>query len=161
MSATVREQDHDPRRGRWIPWAFAGAMGLVVAVNAVLVYYAISTFTGVTVPRSYERGRGYEAVLAEAARQDALGWTAEVALGAGALRVVATDRDGRPVYGRVEGVLLRPLEGTEIPLVFAPTGSGRWSAELEAPQRGLWEARLTLFGPNEAAFDIRRRVMVP
>lgn len=161
MSAALHRPTHDPRRSRWIPWAFAGGLGLVVAVNMVLVYFAISTFTGVTVPRSYERGRGYEAVLAEAARQDALGWTAGVALTGGTLRVVAADREGRPVHGRVEGVLLRPLEGTEVPLAFAPTGGGRWAAEVEPPQRGQWEARLTLFGPNEAAFDIRRRVIVP
>ena len=161
MSATVQDQTHDPRRSRWIPWAFAGGMGLVVVVNLVLVYFAVSTFTGVTVPRSYERGRGYDQVLAEAARQDALGWKAEVSLGDGALRVQVSDRDGRPVYGRIQGVLLRPLEGTEIDLAFVPAGSGRWIAEAEPPRRGQWEARLTLFGPNEAAFDIRRRFVVP
>ncbi|WP_137124116.1 FixH family protein [Roseomonas sp. HF4] len=159
MSATV--QDHDPRRGRWIPWAFVGGMAIVVAVNLVLVWFAVTTFTGVTVPRSYERGRGYDAVLAEAARQDALGWRAEVTLAGGRLAVVATDRDGRAVPGRVEGVLLRPLEGTEIALRFAPTGGGRWAAEVTPPQRGQWEARLTLFGPDETPFDIRRRFVVP
>ena len=58
-------------------------------------------------------------------------------------------------------VLLRPLDGTEVPLAFAPRGTGRWSAQALPPQRGQWEARLTLFGPNEAAFDIRRRFDVP
>lgn len=159
MSAAM--QDHDPRRSRWIPWAFVGGMSVVIAVNMVLVWFAITTFTGVTVPRSYERGRGYDAVLAEAARQDALGWRAEVTLVGGRLAVVATDREGRGVAGRIEGVLLRPLEGTEIPLVFAPTGGGRWAAEVAPPKRGQWEARLTLFGPNETPFDIRRRLAVP
>lgn len=153
------DRRHDPNRSRWIPWAFVGGMGLVIVVNAVMVYYAISTFTGVTVPRSYERGRGYETVLAEAARQDALGWRAEVSLTGGALRVVATDREGRPVHGRVEGILLRPLEGMELPLAFAPTGGGRWAAEIAPPRPGQWEARLTLYGPNETAFDIRQRVI--
>ncbi|BDG73173.1 FixH family protein [Roseomonas fluvialis] len=157
MSATT----HDPRRGRWIPWVFVGGMALVVAVNLVLVYYAVSTFTGVTVPRAYERGRGYDTVLAEAARQDALGWRAEVMLAGGALSVAATDRAGHPVPGRIEGVLLRPLEGVEIPLAFAPRGSGRWAADASPPQRGQWEARLTLYGPNETPFDIRARVIVP
>jgi nitrogen fixation protein FixH len=159
MSATT--PDHDPRRGRWIPWAFVGGMAIVVAVNLVLVWFAVTTFTGVTVPRSYERGRGYDAVLAEAARQDALGWRADVTLAGGRLAVVATDRDGRALPGRVEGLLLRPLEGTEIPLRFAPTGGGRWAAEVTPPQRGQWEARLTLFGPDETPFDIRRRFVVP
>lgn len=159
MSATMNRPTHDPNRSRWIPWAFAGAMLLVVVVNMVMVYFATSTFTGVTVPRSYERGRGYDQVIAEAARQDALGWKAEVVLAGGALRVAATDREGRPVPGRVEGVLLRPLEGTEIPLAFNATGGGHWMAEVAPPRPGQWEARLTLFGPNETPFDIRQRVM--
>ncbi len=157
MSAST----YDPQRGRWIPWAFAGFMGVVVLVNLVLVYYAVSTFTGVTVPRSYERGRGYDTVLAEAARQDALGWRAEVTLASGALNVSATDREGRAVIGRIEGVLLRPLDGTELALDFAPRGTGRWSAAALPPQRGQWEARLTLYGPNETPFDIRARVIAP
>ena len=112
-------------------------------------------------PRSYERGRGYDTVLAEAARQDALGWQAEVALAGGALRVAATDREGRPVHGRLDGVLLRPLDGRELPLTFTPAGSGAWVAQIQPPERGQWEARLTLFGPNEVPFDIRRRLVVP
>lgn len=157
MSAST----YDPRRSRWIPWAFVGGMALVVVVNGIMAYYAISTFTGVTVPRSYERGRGYDQVLAEAARQDALGWKAEVTLAGGALTVSATDREGRAIPGRIEGVLLRPLEGLELPLDFTARGTGRWAAEATPPQRGQWEARLTLFGPDGSPFDIRRRVIVP
>jgi nitrogen fixation protein FixH len=156
MSAT-----YDPKRSRWIPWAFAGGMALVVVVNGIMAYYAISTFTGVTVPRAYERGRGYEQVLAEAARQDALGWKAEVTLAGGALSVVATDRDGRAIPGRIEGVLLRPLDGSEVPLDFVARSTGRWAAEALALQRGQWEARLTLYGPDGTPFDIRHRLIVP
>lgn len=155
---------HDPRRGRWIPWVFAGAMLAVVAVNAVLVVASVSTFTGVTVGQSYDRGRAYNAVLAEAARQDALGWTAEVALtaGGGALIVAVTDREGLPVAGRLDGVLLRPVEGTAVPLAPAATAPGRWQAVPEAALRpGLWEARLTLTGAEGSRLDIRRRVVVP
>lgn len=161
MSAAMNDRDYDPRRGRWVPWAFAGGMGVVFAVNLVLVYFAISTFTGVTEPHAYEHGRSYGAVLAEAARQDALGWKAEVSLAGGALHVTATDRAGRPVEGRVEGMLLRPLEGTNLPLAFVPAGGGRWAAEVQPPQPGQWEARLTLYGPNETPYDIRRRVIAP
>ncbi|CAH0133206.1 FixH family protein [Roseomonas sp. CECT 9278] len=156
MSAT-----YDPKRSRWIPWAFVGGMALVVVVNGIMAYYAISTFTGVTVPRAYERGRGYGQVLAEAARQDALGWTAHVTLAGGALAVIATDRDGRGIPGRIEGILLRPLEGHEFPLDFVARGTGRWAAQALPAQRGQWEARLTLFGPDGTPFDIRRRVAVP
>ncbi|MBW6396831.1 FixH family protein [Roseomonas sp. HJA6] len=160
MSMAMEQVPHDPRRSRWIPWAFVGAFLVVFTVNGVLIYYAISTFTGVTVPRAYEQGRHYDSVLAEAARQDALGWRAEVTLAGGLLSVVATDRDGHPVPGRIEGVLLRPLEGIELPLAFGPRGGGRWAAEVQPTERGQWEARLTLYGVDGTPFDIRQRVMV-
>ena len=123
MSAAMQQPGYDPNRSRWIPWAFAGGFAIVFAVNALMIYLAVSTFTGVTVTHAYERGRGYEAVLAEAARQDALGWRATVTLEGGLLSVAATDRDGRALAGEVEGVLMRPLEGTALPLAFASAAS--------------------------------------
>jgi nitrogen fixation protein FixH len=150
----------DPNRSRWIPWAFVGGMGLVVVVNLVLVYFALTTFTGVTTPRSYDRGRGYNAVLAEAARQDALGWTARVSLEGATLSVVVADREGQPLGGRVEGVLLRPLEGAEVPLEFTAVGGGRFVARPVLPARGQWEARLTLQSA-QGRLDIRQRILAP
>ncbi|MBR0652342.1 FixH family protein [Roseomonas terrae] len=160
MSATI-ERGYDPKRSRWIPWVFVGGFAAVFTVNMLMIYYAISTFTGVTVTHAYERGRGYDAVLAEAARQDLLGWHATVTLAGGRVSVAATDRDGRPLHGRMEGVLQRPLERAQLPLTFAPRGDGHWAAEVAPPQSGQWEARLTLFGPDDVPFDIRQRVVVP
>ncbi len=152
---------HDPRRGRWIPWIFVGGMALVVAVNLVLVVAALTTFTGVTTGQSYDRGRAYNAVLAEAARQDALGWTARVALEAGVLDVSVTDREGVPVRGSLEGVLLRPLDGREVQIDFVAAGPGRFRAAPALPARGQWEARLALTGALGDRLDIRQRIIVP
>lgn len=151
-----------PRRSAWIPWAFVGGMLTVFAVNAVMVQLAIATFPGVTVGRAYERGRGYNQVLAEAARQDALGWRAEVALAeGGVLTLTASDREGRPLEARVQGVLRRPLEGTDLPLEFVAARPGRWDAAVQGARAGQWEARLTLTGPGGAFFDVRQRIFVP
>ena len=152
---------HDPRRGRWIPWVFVGGMALVVAVNLVLVFAALTTFTGVTTGQSYDRGRAYNAVLAEAARQDALGWTARVTFDGGLLDVAVADREGQPVRGSLEGVLLRPLDGREVPLDFVAAGAGRFRAAPALPARGQWEARLSLHGPQGDRLDIRQRIIAP
>jgi nitrogen fixation protein FixH len=151
MSAT------QPRRSGWIPWVFVGGMLLVVAVNGGLIYAAISTFTGVAVSRPYERGRQYNQVLDEAARQAALGWQAQVVLEADALRVDMRDRDGLPLPGRLDGVLQRPIEGTTLPLEFAAVGPGVFAAPVR-PKPGQWEARLRLTGPG-GHLDIRQRVI--
>jgi nitrogen fixation protein FixH len=158
--STMDRQGFDPRRSRWIPWAFVGAFGVIIAVNLVLVYAALTTFTGVTTGHAYDRGRAYNAVIEEAARQDALGWTARVTLDGKAVSVAVTDREGLPVGGRLEGVLLRPLEGAELALDFAAAGPGRFLALTDLPGQGQWEARLTLRGERGERFDIRQRVFV-
>ena len=151
----------DPNRSRWIPWVFVGGMGVVVLVNLVLVFAALSSFTGVTVGQSYDRGRAYNQVLDAAQRQQALGWSAAVALQDGALSVVVRDREGLPVPGRIEGVLQRPLERKALPLDFTSPGTGRFRADIAPGQPGQWEARLTLHGPGQQTLDIRQRVIAP
>lgn len=159
-STPSHSADFDPRRSTWIPWVFVGGMALVVAVNLVLVYAALSTFTGVTTGRSYDRGRAYNQVLAEAARQDALGWAAQVTLDGKVITVTTTDRDGLPVGERIEGVLLRPLEGAELRLDFAAAGPGRFIAFADLPAAGQWDARLSLTGEGGQRLDIRQRLVV-
>jgi nitrogen fixation protein FixH len=149
-----------PRRSGWIPYAFIGAMLFVVAVNGGLVYAALSTFTGVTVGQAYDRGRAYNDVIAEAERQEALGWTPELVLSAETLRVNVRDRAGVPVTGRLEGFLLRPIEGSTLPLELTPVMAGQWAA-LVSPKPGQWEARLRLTTADGRRLDIRQRLLAP
>jgi len=161
MSATLNRPDPAAaRRSAWIPWVFVGGMALVIAVNGVLIWAALSTFTGVTVGRSYDRGLAYNDVLAEGARQQALGWRASLRLEGEALRVTVRDQAGRPVAGMLTGRLERPLEGTSLPLDFVAAGEGDFLAPAALPRRGQWEARLRLTGPDGAHFDIRERMVV-
>ena len=157
MSLSIPE--HDPRRSRWIPWVFVGGMVLVLAVNVGLVVSALSTFTGVTTGRAYDKGRAYNHVLEEAARQDALGWHPTVVVEARTLRLAVLDRAGQPVPGRVEGVLHRPMDGLLLPLTLAAAPQG-WTAALPEAHPGLWEVRLTLTDAAGHRLDIRQRVVL-
>lgn len=157
-----REHEHDPRRGKWIPWAFVGAMLTVVAVNAVLVFFAFSTFEGVTVPRSYERGRNYNHVIEEAARQDALGWARQAKLQGGHLVVLVTDAQGHGVPGSFRARLERPLSREAAPVELAMTQPGRYLADLPAGiGAGQWELRALFTGPGGARLEIRERLLLP
>ncbi|MFC4167322.1 FixH family protein [Teichococcus aestuarii] len=149
-----------PRRSGWIPWVFVGGMALVIAVNGVLIWAALSSFTGVTVGRAYDRGLAYNDVLAESARQRALGWRATLRLEEGVLALAAEDAAGRPVAGTVQGLLLRPLSGETVPLNFAAAAPGHFLAEANPPWPGQWEARLVLTGPGGRQLDIRQRIVV-
>jgi nitrogen fixation protein FixH len=151
---------HDPNRSRWIPWVFVGGMAVVVLVNGVLITQAIGTFTGVTVGQAYDRGRTYNRVLAEAARQDALGWTLNTRLEGRRLVINARDRGGAPVRGVLEGLLLRPLDGERVALPEA-AATGRFTLELPELRAGLWEFRGLLVSAQGERHDVRQRFTLP
>lgn len=156
------------RRGAWIPWAFVAFMGFVVAVNGVMVWLALSTFTGTTVDRAYERGRLYNQVLAEAERQKALGWRLELAwtpeaATRGELVVTARDAAGAPLDRlSLRAVALRPLERPEpIPLALAEVGRGRYVGALDLPKPGQWEIRLEARRGAQGPVELSERIVVP
>jgi nitrogen fixation protein FixH len=147
---------HDPTRGRWIPWIFVGGMAVVVVVNGVLIFQALTTFTGVTVGQSYDRGRTYNRVLDEAARQDALGWSLRASVEGGQITVTARDRADAPIAGLLEAHLLRPLDGERIPLPDI-AGAGRFVLELPELRAGQWEFRGLLTSAAGERHDLRQR----
>lgn len=150
------------RKSGWIPWVFVGGMGVVVAVNAVLITRAVGTFTGVTTGRAYDRGRAYNDVLAEAARQEALGWRAAISQPRGGeLLVSITDRDGAGVPGLLQAELLRPLDGERVALQ-AVAAQGRFALALPDGLRpGQWELRGRLLAADQRHLDVRHRMMLP
>jgi nitrogen fixation protein FixH len=151
---------HDPTRGRWFPWIFVGGMLVVVVVNGVLIFQALSTFTGVSVGQAYDRGRTYNHVLAEAARQDALGWTLNTRIEAGRIIVNARDLGGAPVQGVLEAHLLRPLDGERVALPET-SATGRFTLELPELRAGLWEFRGLLTSASGERHDLRQRFTLP
>ncbi len=151
---------HDPSRGRWIPWIFVGGMLVVVVVNGVLIFQALSTFTGVSVGQAYDRGRTYNHILAEAARQDALGWTLNTRLEGGRVIVNARDRGGAPIQGVLEGHMLRPLDGERVALPET-VATGRFTLELPELRAGLWELRGLLTSASGERHDLRQRFTLP
>ncbi len=127
-------------------------MGLVVVVNALFVWLSLSTLhRHHRAPRAFERGRHHDLVLAEAARQAALGWQVEVSFSGRRLWVTARDADGRPLLAAVEGALHRPLQDLAVPVGFSAVGAGRWAGEANIPLPGQWEARLVPYRRRRAA----------
>jgi nitrogen fixation protein FixH len=148
-------------RGRWIPWAFVGGMLTVVAVNAVLVFFAMSSWSGVATSRAFERGIAYNRVLAAAAAEDALGWQAEIAYRSGSLVVALRDADGRPIDRAVVAVEAeRPLERHgAVSATLQAAGEGRYVAKVDDLRAGQWDIRLSV-AHDGAAAHLTRRIVV-
>ena len=159
------------RRSRWIPWAFIGFFAGVAAVQAVMIYFALESFSGLATDSPYERGLEYNKTLAAKAAETALGWQVETrfveganppAGRAGKLELELRDRDGRPITGAsIAATLRRPLgAAVTLELALQSAAPGLYRAPAELPLAGQWDVDLDIDAPaGEAHFT--HRLFVP
>ena len=165
--------------GWWYPWTFVAGMLVVIAVNIVMVIYAIGTFPGLETDDAYRKGLAYNQTMAAARAQEERGWHVDVryapagtlaaagaaagAVGAheGELVVTVVDKAGQPLYGLdVTAALIRPTrEGFDKSLTLAPGAAGEYRGEAVLPLPGQWDVRVSARRGNEG-FQATRRIMV-
>jgi len=150
--------------GRSVLAILAAFFGVIFAANGVLVYSALATFSGSDGEDTFRRGLNYNQTLAEAGRQQLLGWTARLQLSSGGLSVQLLDRDQRPLERRrVSGTLGRPsADRLDRAVELTETSPGRYLAPLDGLPGGAWIASLSvtgLAGGGEAdIFRIKERL---
>jgi len=152
-----------PRRSgwRWFPWALAGCMAFVFAVNAGLVVSALKTFPGQTENDGFAMSNSYAQVLAAAEKQAALGWTLAVGTDESRHPVVRlVDAGGTPIAGAtIEAQAQRPVgppQTTALP--FHEAGQGRYMAEMPLIDAGQWDLSI-IARANGGSFAATRRVV--
>lgn len=136
--------------GRFVLICFIAFFGVIAAVNAVMIRYAVSTFAGTQTDSSYRAGLAYGSEEAAAAAQEALHWQVEGAFTrdeAGEAVLDVDVRDARQV--RVSGIavtarLAHPLNSRldrNITLVRMADGRFRGAADAEP---GQWTLTLDI-----------------
>jgi nitrogen fixation protein FixH len=131
--------------------------GVIITVNGVMAWKAVSTFPGLEVTNGYVASQTWDA---EMAAQKALGWRLEARYAAGALELAFTESDGRPAAIAGLSVLVgRPAAATEdVYPVFAEEG-GVYRAPL-ALGPGKWMLRVEAEAPDGTRFRQRHDLMV-
>ena len=130
-----------PFTGRKVLAMFVGAFAVIIGVNLLMAYSAISTFPGMDVKNSYVASQSFDA---ERAAQLALGWTVSVTYEPGELIVEVVDKSGRPAdVALLNAIVGRPTHVRDdqtpqfqqrggkfrAPLTLAP---GKWNLRLKA-----------------------------
>src|SRR5664279_301516 len=90
MAASSAVRRSDAPSGRLYPWLFVGAMGLVILVNAAMIFFAVHSFTGLATQDPYDKGLAFNRTLAAARAQAGLGWQVDVAATASPADAAAT-----------------------------------------------------------------------
>lgn len=148
---------------RYIPWIFVGGFAVVIAVNATMVWLAVGSFSGLYASKPRERGLAYNAVIAEQAKRDALGWRIDTAWRpeSGRLEVVLLDSNGKPLApNRLTAELVRPVEKrAPLAVSLVPTDIGRFAAELVLPERGNWDLDIVVERGTDR-FAVTRRMFL-
>ena len=154
-------------RGRHVLMGFIAFFGVIFLANGIFLYYALATFGGGDTSDPYRKGLHYNAMLAEAARQDAQGWRADLAYDQGGKRLTLAlrDKSGRELTGLVvEATLGRPAtDRQDIALSFSELPPGVYAAAMQlAP--GQWVVTTAVddpAAPSGAPYRLKQRLFVP
>lgn len=155
--------------GWWYPWIFVGGMGVVVLVNAVLVYFAVGTWSGLETDNYYRRGLQYNEAIADARMQRERGWKSTLTVSAGPVEgrafdvgVAFRDKAGAALEGLTVQVLAeRPTaQGHDREITLTPVGGGVYAGRLVLELPGLWRVR-TIAALGTSLYQTAERLQVP
>jgi nitrogen fixation protein FixH len=157
-----------PVTGRTVLMWLLAAFGVIGAVNVALIVFALETFTGETVPKSYATGLDFNRTLASVAAQRERGWHVHGAVrpdGHGAIGVRLSYRDSAdaPLSAlEVTALISRPISaGHDFEVPLAHHGEGVYAGGVSVPLPGQWHVRVRARQGEVDAYVLDYRVIVP
>lgn len=165
MTPSLTAQSNN--RALWVPGLFVLGFLIVIAVNGILIFEAVRSFSGLETDSAYEKGLHYNQALAAAANNARIGWHAEPIVRPGRiagkaadreLEIVVTDRAGAPVTGlQVQAILVRPTNaGMDTPLSLTDRGNGHYGAVFTPKGLGNWDLRISARSGDTSWQQIQR-----
>ena len=143
--------------GRHVLFITVGAFGIIIAVNMVMAWKAISTFPGLEVDNSYVASQGFNA---RKAAQETLGWSMTPGYEQGRMTLAFHGADGQPVQVQDLQVLVgRTTEAKDDAFpVFVQDGAV-YAAEVPL-HKGKWMVKVTARSPDGTLFEQRSEIYV-
>ena len=144
-----------------------GGFSIVLAANSALVYFALSSWTGLETEQHFVKGLAYNDDLQAARRQQDLGWkmqlkTTFVDSKTGDIGITFLDREGGPMNDlTVKVFAVRPTHtGYDREFVAALKADGAYHAAFTLPLQGMWDLRVVA-RRGEVDFQRVERIVTP
>lgn len=158
--ASVRSGDQPGGRvltGRMVFAITASAFAVIIGVNVLMAYKAISTFPGLEVANSYVASQTFDA---ERKAQIALNWTLAQDYRPGVYRLTFTDGNGKPAPVRdVTATIGRSTEARDDVVPVFAEADGAFTAPVTLP-RGKWMVLLYAHARDGTLFQKRLDLIV-
>jgi nitrogen fixation protein FixH len=145
--------------GRKVAMFTVGAFGVIIAVNLLMAYKAVSTFPGLEVRNSYVASQKFDSARAA---QVALGWTMTPEYDAADRRLYLNfvDAEGKPAPVSSLSVLVgRTTEAKDDQSPEFVNAAGLWTTPLELDP-GKWLLRVDAIAQDGTLFSQRVAIMV-
>ncbi len=148
------------RRDHHIPWLFVLGFAIVIAVNGIMIWFAVGSFSGLYTPQPRDRGLHYNDVVAAQQARDTLGWRIAPLWRSESdrLELTLTDRTGAPLVGaRVTVELVRPAEKRPpLAVALVAVEGGRHTGHVDLPARGNWDLDIVVERDGERFAQTQR-----
>jgi nitrogen fixation protein FixH len=133
------------------------AFTVIIGVNVVLAYKAVSTFPGLEVENSYVASQGF---AARKAAQEALGWTVTPGYATGKMTLAFQDQTGAAVEVSDLQVLVgRTTEASDDVRPSFRAEGGLYAADVPLA-RGKWMVKVTARSLDGTLFEQRSELFV-
>jgi nitrogen fixation protein FixH len=143
--------------GRHVLAITTTAFAVIIGVNALLAYKAVSTFPGLEVKNSYVASQDFNA---RKAAQEALGWSMSPAYQDGRMTLAFTARDGQPVAVNDLQVLVgRTTEASDDTFPTFARDGDIYAADV-ALHQGKWMIKVTATSADGTLFEQRSELFV-
>lgn len=133
------------------------AFAVIIGVNVLLAYKAVSTFPGLEVDNSYVASQGFNA---RKAAQEALGWTMTPGYQDGRMTLAFLDRAGRPVaVSELQVLVGRTTEAKDDTFPAFLRDGDLYAADLPLA-KGKWMVKVTATAADGTLFEQRSELFV-
>lgn len=152
--------------GRMVLFGLIGFFGLIALANAVMIWLAVSTGTGVVVTSSYKAGNDFQSEIDAASDQASRNWavTANVArAGQGAaIDLTVEDAAGAPVSGLAVTARFVGHQGEEgdRAATLKEGEIGRYRGAVDELKPGNWQLVIEALQGEERVYRSENRVLL-
>ncbi len=144
--------------GRKVLAIALGSFGLILGANLTMAWFAVNTFSGLTVDNGYVASQSFDA---RRSAQEALGWTLALDHGDGRLSLALTDASGNTVRPlSLAAMVGRPTSSRTDRVLDLQSVPGGYAAMLDL-EPGAWMVVVDATAADGTAYRRREDLIVP